>query len=185
MKQNMITIIGGLPRSGTSLMMQIVEAAGLDIYSDNVRTPDVSNPKGYSEHQKVKGMMKDNSFLQDAENKAIKIVSPLIPFINPSLNYRAIILKRNIDEILDSQQTMLGKEKGNVPPALKAAFEKQYSNAITFLEKNNIEYIEIEHKQLVAKNKEEFQKITDFLKSKIGTSHLIDCIDEKLYRQRK
>lgn len=185
MKTDIITVIAGLPRSGTSLMMQIVNTAGIEVFSDNLRVPDKSNPKGYAEHEKVKGLMKDNSFLKDAENKAIKIVSPLIPFLDLNLNYQVIIMQRELDEILDSQQVMLGKEKGTTPPALKKAFEKIYANAISFLELNNINYIVIPHRDLLSKNKESFEKISEFINTTTSTEELVGCVDEKLYRQRK
>ena len=74
----MITIVSGLPRSGTSLMMQILEANGFDILTDNIRQPDENNLKGYYEYEKVKSLIKDNSWLNKAEGKTVKVIAQLL-----------------------------------------------------------------------------------------------------------
>src|ERR1019366_601197 len=50
----MITIVSGLPRSGTSLMMQMLDAGGLPVLSDGERKADTDNPKGYFELERIK-----------------------------------------------------------------------------------------------------------------------------------
>ena len=49
-----ITVVSGLPRSGTSMMMKMLEAGGMQILTDNLRTADENNPKGYYEYERVK-----------------------------------------------------------------------------------------------------------------------------------
>src|SRR5262249_38327298 len=78
-----ITIVTGLPRSGTSMMMQMLKAGGVEILTDEVRTADTNNPKGYYEFEKVKKMMTDVSWLNEATGKAVKIVAPLISYLPP------------------------------------------------------------------------------------------------------
>ncbi len=63
MPEGTITIVSGLPRSGTSMMMKILEAGGLEILTDNQRTADDDNPKGYNEFEKVKDLEIDQSWL--------------------------------------------------------------------------------------------------------------------------
>ena len=108
---NEILVITGLPRSGTSLMMQIIDKAAVPVLSDGKREKDISNPEGYFELEAVKGIVQDNSFLNDANGKAVKIVAPLPIYMNPSLNYRVIFMRRDMDEILRSQEKMLQKDQ--------------------------------------------------------------------------
>ena len=53
-----IVVVSGLPRSGTSMMMQMLQAGGLEILTDAVRMADASNPKGYLEFEAVKDLDK-------------------------------------------------------------------------------------------------------------------------------
>jgi LPS sulfotransferase NodH len=182
---DLIYIVSGLPRSGTSLMMQILEAAGIKNHTDNIRVPDESNPKGYAEFEAVKSLMKSNAFMKEAKGKSLKIVTPLIPFIDSTLKYKAIVMNRAIDEVLDSQQVMLGKEKGAASPVLKTAFEKQLATSKAFFEKHEIPYLEIEHKNLIQNSENELSKVINFLELDNSVEQLINCIDPNLYRQRK
>ncbi len=182
---DLIYVVSGLPRSGTSLMMQILETAGIKNHTDNIRIPDESNPKGYAEFEAVKSLMKSNAFMKEAKGKSLKIVTPLIPFIDTSLQYKVVVMNRAVDEVLDSQQVMLGKEKGAASPILKAAFEKQSISAKSFLDKFQIPYIEIEHKQLIQNTELELHKLIEFLEINCSIEQLVKCVDPNLYRQRK
>ena len=184
MNSDEILLIGGLPRSGTSLLMQIVAKAGVENFTDGNRVPDINNPKGYAEFDGVKGLMKSNAFLKNAIGKSIKVVSPLIPFVDISLKYKCIIVERSVDEVLRSQQVMLGKSVDSIPDALKMAFQKQADNAKKFLTKNNIPFITIEHKELFVNPISQLEAIKEFTNSEVSIQELSSCIDSKLYRQR-
>ena len=106
-----ILLVTGLPRSGTSLMMQILDKAGIEVLSDGNRESDISNPEGYYELEAVKKIVTNNSFLKGAEGKAIKIVAPLPLFIDQTLSYKVIFMKRSIEEVLKSQEIMLNKDQ--------------------------------------------------------------------------
>ena len=92
-----ITIVTGIPRSGTSLMMQVLKRAGLDIHSDYNRKEDDNNPQGYFELEAVKGIVKNNSFLREARNKVVKIVAPLPTFIDLSEKYQVVFMIRDLN----------------------------------------------------------------------------------------
>ena len=96
-----ITLVTGLPRSGTSLMMQILNKSNLEILSDGVRESDINNPEGYYELEAVKGIVKDNSFLKNAYGKVVKIVAPLPMFLDKTLNYKVIFMRREIEERIE------------------------------------------------------------------------------------
>ena len=108
---SVVTIVTGLPRSGTSLMMQLLNKSSLEILSDGIRQKDISNPEGYFELEAVKGIVRDNSFLKDAEGKVVKIVAPLPIYLDKSLNYRIVFMRRDIEEVLRSQEKMLNKDQ--------------------------------------------------------------------------
>jgi len=99
----LITVVSGLPRSGTSLMMQILEANGFEILTDSIRTADESNLRGYYEYEKVKSLMKDNTWLAEAEGKTVKVIAQLLPYLHSSFEYKIIFMQRKIAEILSSQ----------------------------------------------------------------------------------
>lgn len=110
-----ITVVSGLPRSGTSMMMQMLEAAGLAVAMDDSRSADCDNPRGYYELDAVKRLREDSSFLKSVVGQAVKIVTPLIPLLPPEYDYRVISMERDLDEILASQRAMLERcGKGNV-----------------------------------------------------------------------
>ena len=104
-----IVVVSGLPRSGTSMMMQMLQAGGLEILTDAVRTPDGSNPKGYFEFEAVKDLDKGPppAWLTGARGKAVKIVSSLVRWLPESHDYQVIFMRRDLDEVILSQNKML------------------------------------------------------------------------------
>ena len=107
-----IIIVSGLPRSGTSLVMSMLLAGGIDIVSDNIRKPDIDNPKGYYEYEKVKTLHKDATWLSEAKGKSIKIISHLLYSLPETLTYKIIFVNRDIQEILASQGKMYENKHG-------------------------------------------------------------------------
>ena len=107
-----ITIVSGMPRSGTSMMMQMLEAAGLEVATDSRRIADSDNPNGYYELDAVKRLREDSSFLKSVVGRVVKVVAPLIPFLPPEYDYRVISMERDLDEVLASQRVMLDR-RGN------------------------------------------------------------------------
>ena len=107
MDQQIITIVSGLPRSGTSMMMKMLEAGGMQVLTDHIRTADEDNPKGYYEFERVKQIEHDQAWLPDAQGKVVKMISALLKHLPSSYTYKVIFMRRNIDEILASQKQML------------------------------------------------------------------------------
>src|SRR5512134_1182473 len=100
-----VIVVSGLPRSGTSMMMKMLEAGGLEILTDNLREADANNPKGYYEFERVKQMKDgDLAWLPDAVGKVVKIVTGLITFLPSGYNYKIIFMRRDLNEILSSQK---------------------------------------------------------------------------------
>ena len=107
---NNITIVSGLPRSGTSMMMKMLEAGGLEAVTDEIRKADEDNPKGYYEFEKVKKIKEDSSWLEDVKGKVVKMVSMLLYDLPSDYSYKIIFMRREMNEILASQTKMLGRK---------------------------------------------------------------------------
>jgi len=115
-----ITVVSGLPRSGTSLMMQMLSAGGMPLLTDSHRPPDCSNPRGYFEYERVKHLAKDSDWLGEARGQAIKIVCPLVKHLPLAESYRVVLMRRAIMDIVASQRIMLtrlGKSGANLSDA--------------------------------------------------------------------
>jgi tetratricopeptide (TPR) repeat protein len=108
-RSRVVTIVSGLPRSGTSMMMQVLAAAGLELYSDQRRAADEDNPRGYFEHEQVSRLHRDASWLPQARGKVVKIVANLLPYLPPAGQYCIIFLHRNLEEVVASQRKMLAR----------------------------------------------------------------------------
>ncbi|MCF7808773.1 MAG: sulfotransferase family protein [Candidatus Marinimicrobia bacterium] len=150
----MITIVSGLPRSGTSMMMQMVEKAGVPVLTDGIRSADESNQKGYYEYEAVKKLKHDTSWLSEAEGKAIKVVSIFIDELPATFDYRIIFMERNIDEILHSQHTMLERQEKTSPAGqtlLRATFLSQIQRVKTYIEsQKNMSLLCLQYEDILA-----------------------------------
>ncbi len=117
-----LIVVTGLPRSGTSMLMQMLAAGGLDIISDGLRQADEDNPRGYLEYQPVKNLLKDSRWLFEQRGKAVKIVVPLLPALPRGLACRVILSRRDLEEVLDSEERMLARSN---PPLLQTPQRRQ------------------------------------------------------------
>src|SRR5258708_7219227 len=102
-----VIVVSGLPRSGTSLMMQMLSSGGVEIVTDNIRTAETDNPRGYCEFEKAKKIKHDVARLPGTRGKALKMVSQLLYDLPATERYRIIFMERDLDETLLSQEKML------------------------------------------------------------------------------
>lgn len=183
-----ITIVSGLPRSGTSLMMQMLDRGGMEIVTDNVRTADIDNPKGYYEFEKVKKIKEDASWLPDTRGKAFKMVSMLLFDLPEQENYKIIFMKRDLKEVLASQNKMLerlNKEPGPDDDEMAALFLSHLEKTYTWLhEQKNIEVLYINYKELMADADKDTKRISNFLGVGLDVIKMAGVIDRALYRNR-
>ena len=108
LSKNAITVVSGLPRSGTSMMMRMLEAGGMPVMTDNIRTADDDNPRGYYEVERVKKLKDgDVAWVKEARGKAVKVISYLLEFLPSDQQYFVLFMRRNMQEVLASQQQML------------------------------------------------------------------------------
>ncbi len=179
-----IIIVTGLPRSGTSLMMQILAKAGLEIMSDGVRQKDISNPEGYYELEAVKGIVKSNAFLKEAEGKVVKIVAPLPQFIDKSLKYKVIFMRREMDEVLRSQEVMLNKDQSAEREKFRTIYEMHLKKTYQFFDSNGIPFIDIQYKALIQNPEAELVKLIEFLSLNASMEELASIVKPDLYRNK-
>ena len=184
-----ITVVSGLPRSGTSMIMQMLDAGGKEILTDNVRTSDNNNPKGYLEFEKVKSIARDNSWMNEASEKVVKIVAPLLPHLPDGYNYKIIFMQRDMDEVLRSQQVMLGQNRAvrqeAYPVMLAEAFKKQMEKADAWIARTpGAEVLKLNYTDVIANPLEAAESIASFLDEELDTEKMAAAVDEKLYRNK-
>jgi hypothetical protein len=179
-----IIVVTGLPRSGTSLMMQLFSKSGIPILSDGLREKDINNPEGYYELEAVKGIVKDNSFLKDAVGKVVKIVAPLPMFLDKNFKYRVVFMRRDMDEILRSQEKMLSKDQTSEREKFRTIYEFHLNKTYKFFKENSIPYIDINYKELVAEPENEISKLIEFCDIKTPLEELAIVVKPELYRNR-
>lgn len=183
-----IIIVSGLPRSGTSLMMQMLAAGGIEVLTDGERTADEDNPRGYVELERVKRIKQDASWLPSARGKAVKMISQLVFDLPASEKYRLLLMERELDEVLASQEKMLARlGRPALPRAtMKTAFSNQIDRFNTWLAvQPNFAVLRVNYAALVGDSAAEISRITEFLGGQLNASAMLDAVDPALYRNRK
>jgi sulfotransferase family protein len=185
-----IIIVSGLPRSGTSMMMKMLEAGGLAVMTDALRTADDDNPKGYYEYERVKQLDKgDQAWLAEASGKVVKVISALLVHLPPTYQYRVIFMQRKLEEVLASQRKMLA-HRGEQADATKdaelaALFEKHLQATRTWLQTQpNLTVLEVDYNQMLANPTPYLQTINRFLDNTLNVERMAQAIDPTLYRNR-
>ncbi|HWY22655.1 MAG TPA: sulfotransferase domain-containing protein [Candidatus Acidoferrum sp.] len=185
----MITIVSGLPRSGTSLMMQMLAAGGMPILSDGERQPDVDNPRGYLEWERIKHLPRDPACIAEAEGKAVKVVSRLLTSLPNRHEYRVIFMQRPLPEVLASQEEML-RRRGTAKPgtgkaAIAAAFESHLREVDAWLgSKSYLKLLRVPYHDLLHDPEDIGRKLVQFLKIHLDAEAMARQVDPTLYRNR-
>ena len=190
MNKETITIVSGLPRSGTSMMMKMLAAGGLEPLTDSIRAPDEDNPKGYFEFERVKQIENDQSWLVDARGRVVKLISALLKHLPPSYNFKVIFMRRAMPEILASQRQMLIRrgEPADVVPddKMAAMFEKHLAQVETWLAAQpNIETIYISYNEVMKEARPQAESINSFLGGSLNVDAMTEAADRTLYRQKR
>jgi hypothetical protein len=185
----MITIVSGLPRSGTSLMMQMLVAGGMTALADGERKADDDNPRGYLEWERIKTLPHDPSCMAEAEGKVVKVISRLLLSLPAGHEYRVIFMQRPTHEVLASQDQMLRrrgtyKEGGN-PAIIAGAFEKHLREVYAWLGgKSYVKALRILYHDVLARPEEIARQVGEFLGVALDTAAMAQQVDQSLYRNR-
>lgn len=182
-----IVVVSGLPRSGTSLMMQMLDQGGIPALTDHQRTPDVDNPRGYYEFEAVKRTKDDSGWVAGARGKVVKMVSSLLYDLPVSEQYRIIIQRRNFDEMLDSQEKMLKRLGQPAAPrdAIKRSFEKHLTKLEDWLaSQSQMRTLFVSYNEIFDDPETQVDRVVDFLDGVPAATRMLKAIDPSLYRNR-
>jgi hypothetical protein len=185
----MITIVSGLPRSGTSLMMQMLVAGGMTALSDGERRADTDNPRGYLEWERIKKLPNDPACISEGEGKVVKVISRLLLALPAGREYRIVFMQRPLPEVLASQDEMLRRrgayKEGADPAAISAAFEKHLHEVYAWLEsKPYAQALRVQYHDVLSKPREIGQQLARFLEMQLDVEAMARQVDSSLYRNR-
>jgi hypothetical protein len=184
-----ITIVSGLPRSGTSLMMQMLAAGGLPVLSDGERRADSDNPRGYFEWERIKLLPQQPGCIAEAEGKVVKVISQLLFALPAGPEYRIIFMQRTLAEVVASQAEMI-RRRGTVgavlPPAALVAGLGAHLNQVNawLKDKANISVLRVEHHDVLREPLRVSESIQQFLNCPLNVAAMSRQVDTALYRQR-
>jgi hypothetical protein len=189
-KKPIITIVSGLPRSGTSMTMKMLEAGGIPPLTDHIRTADDDNPKGYYEFERAKKLREgDIAWVPEAQGKVVKVIGALLVHMPPGYEYRVLFMRRDMNEILASQAKMLenrGEENKVDDETMAALFNKHVKQVEEWMDnQRNLKYFDVDYNAIITNPAPYIKKINQFLGGQLDESAMLEVVDPKLYRQRK
>lgn len=184
-----VVVVSGLPRSGTSMVMQMLKTGGLPLLTDGRRPPDADNPNGYFEYEPAKNAHRDASWLSEAEGRAVKIVAPLLSGLAPDLPCRVIFMNRDMGEVLNSQAAMLKRQgkkgSGLADERLADIFSAQSRRARELLRQRGIPALVVNYARAVQNPSRAARGINRFLGGGLDEPAMASAVDEGLRRQRR
>ncbi|MGH7597455.1 MAG: sulfotransferase domain-containing protein [bacterium] len=185
-----ITIVSGLPRSGTSMMMKMLEAGGMLVLTDHIRAADADNPKGYYEFERVKQIACDQSWLPEARGKAVKIISELLKHLPPDYDYKVIFMRRQIEETLASQRQMLIRRGETTNKAGDKRLAELFRRHLVWLDSRlqkqaNTGLVYVDYAEVIANPAGQAKRINQFLHHRLDAEAMAGVVDPLLYRQRR
>lgn len=185
----MITVVSGLPRSGTSLLMQMLAAGGLQVLADEARPADADNPRGYLEYEAVKRTATDASWVPLARGKAVKVVHLLLAHLPARFEYDVILARRRIEEVLASQRRML--ERQGLAPALgdeplARVFVAQLAEAERQVSaRSDVRLLAVDYADAIADALGVACRIAAFCRAPLDPEAMARAVDPTLHRQRR
>lgn len=189
-KESFIPIVSGLPRSGTSLMMSMLSAGGLEALTDQRRVADGDNPLGYFELEDAKKLIKgEHSWLAKSNGKVVKVISTLLPYLPDGYSYRIVFMRRAIEEVLASQRKMLinrGENPDKVSDVqMTEVFKMDLQQSERWINSQaHVTRLDIHYKQLIDEPRPLVSEINRFLGGELDEDKVLSAIDPSLYRQR-
>jgi len=184
-----IVVVSGLPRSGTSMAMKMLEAGGLSVVSDGLRAADEDNPKGYYEDERVKDLYRegDKAWLRESRGKVIKVISFLLKSLPPDNNYKVLFMHRNLKEIVASQNKMLarrGEKNDTSDERAVALLDEQVRDARFFLRRPQFDVLELNYREILDAPGPVAVKMAAFVGGPLDVEKMKQVVDVQLYRNR-
>lgn len=188
---NPIIVVSGLPRSGTSMMMKMLAAGGLGIVTDEIRTADEDNPKGYFELEQIKDLDKsrDKSWLRNHRGKVVKIISFLLKDLPDDNAYKVLFMRRNLEEVIASQNKMLVRRGEPTDPEGDAKMIENYKLHLRKVEamvrdKANVRWLDVSYNDVVQDPRKPAGDVAGFIGSGLDVDKMVSAVDASLYRNR-
>jgi hypothetical protein len=182
-----IIVVSGLPRSGTSLMMQMLAQGGVEVMTDEIREADTDNPRGYLELEKVKKIKQDASWLPEARGRAFKMISQLLYDLPASETYRIIFMQRDLGEVLASQEKMLARLGRPAAPRdeMKRSYQMHVARLADWLRRQpNFQTLFVNYNNVVRQPVDEIQRLGTFLARSLDEAGMLRAVDPTLYRNK-
>ena len=185
-----VYVVSGLPRSGTSMMMQMLVAGGLQVISDNFRTADDDNLQGYFEFERIKQLKDgDSAWVEQACGKVLKVISALLEHLPDQYHYKIIFMERDLLEVLASQRKMLERRGKPANADDDAMFVNLYTKHLMKVkywlsEKRNIDVVYISYNDLLRNPKKYAEDIARFIDVPLNAQEMARVPEERFYRQR-
>ncbi len=184
-----ITVVSGLPRVGTSMMMQMLEAGGLPALTDATRGADEDNLKGYYELDAVRRTRRDCSWVKDAVGKAVKVIYLLLADLPADYAYRVVFMRRSVDEVVRSQQAMLARRgeqgAGIAAREMAEAFGRQLAECDAWLARQpGFQVLDVEYGAVIDDPLQQASRVRGFLGPELDVDAMAAAVDPALYRQR-
>lgn len=185
-----VVVVSGLPRSGTSMAMKMLEAGGLPLVTDRQREADIDNPKGYFEDERVKdlGDMDDRSWITESRGKGIKVVSSLLQHLPRDLNYKILFMRRNLLEVIASQNKMLerrGEGSETEDERMIELYESHLRRVKAMLRHGpHLSALDVHYTAVLESPRQEAERMVGFLGFDLDVAKMTAVVDERLYRNR-
>lgn len=185
-----VVVVSGLPRSGTSMAMKMLEAGGLEVVTDEIRTADEDNPKGYYEDERVKDLaeMQDKHWLRGARGKVIKVVSSLLQYLPDDNFYRVVFMQRNLHEVLASQAKMLDRRSEETETSDEEMLEMFTSHLdkvqFQLRFRNYFDVLSVDYRAVLEDPVLQARRMNEFFDGELDEGRMVEVVDPELYRNR-
>ncbi len=186
-----IIVVSGLPRSGTSMLMKMLEAGGVEIASDGIRTADDDNPKGYYELERIKELDKgkEKGWVKELRGKAVKAISFLLKDLPGDNRYQVVFVHRDLTEVMASQNKMLEHRGVPVDPENDGKMLRNFENHLTKVKDalhrdDKFEVLYLNHREVINQPQEAAAQINQFLGGQLDETRMAGVVDGSLYRNR-
>jgi hypothetical protein len=167
------------------MMMQMIEAGGVEVLTDGQRIADSNNPKGYYEDERIKKLAQDNSWVGEGKGKCMKVIAQLLKQLPKKYNYKVVFMKRDMGEVLRSQQIMLKRNPDEFPMAIATAFQKELDFVENWAKTEpSVSILYLDYKDVIANPINNAEKISAFLGRPLDIEKMAQVVDPTLYRNK-
>lgn len=171
------------------MAMNMLQAGGMPVLADGVRTADSSNPAGYFEYEPVKGLedQRDVAWLPAARGKAVKVISWLLTWLPETYDYQVVFMQRDLDEVIRSQNAMLAargeQDRIGDSAAMRDTYERHLDQVRRFLARRScFSELIVEHRRVIEEPASEASRLAAFVGRPLDVERMAAAVDPRLYR---